>query len=84
MAPLFTLEVHTPYRRFFAEQVEAVTLTLADGEITIYAGHSSFTAPVRTGFLKIKNSKGLWRTAFDDQGVLEVSAHKTGLLSDSA
>ncbi|MDR1058123.1 MAG: F0F1 ATP synthase subunit epsilon, partial [Treponema sp.] len=26
----------------------------------------------------------LWRTAFVDQGVLEVSAHKTVLLSDSA
>jgi F-type H+-transporting ATPase subunit epsilon len=84
MAQLFPLEVHTPYRRFFAEQVEAVTLTLADGEITVYAGHSSFTAPVRTGFLKIKNAEGLWRTAFIDAGIVETSAHKTVVLSDSA
>ena len=84
MATLFTFEVYTPYRLFLSEPVEAVTLTLADGEATIYANHSFLTAPVVPCLLKIKNSSGSWKTAFTAEGMLEVTNHKTVLISDSA
>ncbi|GHV60506.1 ATP synthase epsilon chain [Spirochaetia bacterium] len=84
MANLYTFEVHTPYRRFFAEQVEAIIITLIDGEIGVFANHSAFTAPVVTGILKIKDKDGHWRQAFTTEGILEVKEHKTVLMVDAA
>ena len=84
MAKLFTFEVHTPYRLFFAETVEALTVTLVDGEIGVLADHAFFTAPVLTGLLKIKTKGGTWKTAFTAEGVLEVSGHRTVLMVDAA
>ncbi|MDR1899889.1 MAG: ATP synthase F1 subunit epsilon [Treponema sp.] len=84
MARLFPFEVHTPYRLFFSEKVEAVSLTLTDGEIAVYAGHSAFTAPTVTCILKIRNRQGQWKAAFVSDGILEVKEHKTVLMADAA
>ena len=84
MAKLYIFEVHTPYRRFLAEQVETAILSLVDGEICVYASHSAFTAPVKTGILKLKDRNGLWKTAFITEGILEVKEHKTVLMVDAA
>jgi F-type H+-transporting ATPase subunit epsilon len=84
VARLFTFEVHTPYRRFFNDPVEALILTLMDGEIAVYADHSAFTAPVEAGVLKIKDKAGNWKTAFTAEGIIEVKEHKTVLVSDAA
>ena len=84
MAALFPFEVHTPYRRFYSGQVEAVVLTLIDGEAAVYANHSAFTAPVQTGILRIKDQEGNWKTAFTAEGILEVKEHKTVLMSEAA
>jgi F-type H+-transporting ATPase subunit epsilon len=84
MPALFTFEVHTPYRPFFSDSVEAVTTTLNDGEIGIYADHSPFTAPVCTGILKIKDKTGQWKEAFTTEGILEVAGEKTVLLVEAA
>jgi F-type H+-transporting ATPase subunit epsilon len=84
MSVLFNLEVHTPYRLFFIDQVEAITLTLEDGEAGIYANHSFMIAPIRTGILRIKDKAGAWKNAFTTEGILEVSGHRTVLLVDAA
>jgi F-type H+-transporting ATPase subunit epsilon len=84
MAKLFPFEVHTPYRLFYSASVEAIVITLADGEIGVYADHSFFTAPVITGILKIRENGGLWRSAFTTEGILEVKGHKTILMVDAA
>ena len=84
MAALFPLEVHTPYRLFFSEQVEAISLTLIDGEIAVYANHAPFTAPVVPCLLKIKDKDGKWKTAYCSEGILEVGDLKTILISDDA
>jgi F-type H+-transporting ATPase subunit epsilon len=84
MATLFPFEVHTPYRLFFSEKVEAVSLTLIDGEIAVYAGHSAFTVPTVTCILKIQNQQGQWKSAFVSNGILEVKEHKTVLMADAA
>ena len=83
MAALFKFEVYTPYRLFFSDSVEAIILTITDGVVEVWAHHSSFTAPVLPCLLKIKDSKGQWRTAFTAEGILEVKDHKTVLVSDS-
>jgi F-type H+-transporting ATPase subunit epsilon len=84
MADLFRFEVHTPYRRFFADQIEALTITLTDGEVGVYANHSAFTAPVVTCIMRIRDKEGLWRGAFTTEGILEVKEHKTVLMVDAA
>ena len=84
MPDLFTFEVYTPYRLFYADSVEAVTLTLQDGEIGIYAHHDFFTAPVVPCVLKVKDKQGRWKAAFVTEGILEVTHHKTVLLVDAA
>ena len=84
MALCFPFEVYTPERRFFFEQVQAVVLTLLDGEAAIYANNFSFTAPVIPCFLKIKAADGVWKTAFISEGILEVNSRKTILVSDAA
>jgi F-type H+-transporting ATPase subunit epsilon len=84
MATCFPFEVHTPYRLFYSGAVEAIVVTLSDGEIGVYAGHAFFTAPVITGILKIRESGGLWRSAFIAEGILEVKGHKTILMTDAA
>ena len=84
MASLFPFEVHTPYRLFFSGQVEAIVLTLLDGEVAVYAGHAAFTAPVVPCLLRIKDDEGNWRTAFVAEGILEVKEHKNVLVSDAA
>jgi F-type H+-transporting ATPase subunit epsilon len=84
VANLFIFEVHTPYRRFYNDQIEALVITLIDGEMGVYANHSAFTAPVETGIFKIKDKKGLWSSAFTTEGILEVKEHKTVLMVDAA
>ena len=83
MPVLYNFEVHTPYRPFFTGRVEAVTLTLMDGEIGVYAKHSPFASPVLSGILRIKDEGG-WRSAFITEGILEVKDHKTVLMVDAA
>ncbi|MDR2176570.1 MAG: ATP synthase F1 subunit epsilon [Treponema sp.] len=84
MAELFTLEVHTPYRLFFKDKVQALTVMLADGEIGVLAGHEAVTAQVRACLLKIKDRNGLWKTGFASEGILEVAGGKTVLMADAA
>jgi F-type H+-transporting ATPase subunit epsilon len=81
----YTLEIYTPYRLFFSDsQVEAIVLTIADGEICVYANHDRFTAPVLCGVMRIKDIKGVWKIAFVNDGIIEVKRHKTVLLVESA
>ena len=84
MAAVFVFEVHTPYRLFFNGRVESISLTLTDGEIGVYAHHSSFTAPAVSSILRIKDEKGNQRRAFITNGILEVKDHKTVLMVDAA
>jgi F-type H+-transporting ATPase subunit epsilon len=84
MPALFNFEVHTPQRLFYSGKVQAITVSLEDGEIGIYANHSPFTALSVTGILRIKDDDGNWRSAFVCGGVLEVKEHKNVLMVESA
>jgi len=84
MPNTFFFEVHTPYRPFFIGKAQAITLTLTDGEIAVYAKHSPFTAPVISCILRIRDDKGKWRSAFITEGILEVKYQKNVLIVDAA
>jgi F-type H+-transporting ATPase subunit epsilon len=84
MTALFDFEVHTPYRLFFSGKVQAIILTLADGEIGVYANHSYLASPVVECVLRIKDMEGNWRTAFVSKGVFEIKRRKNVLVVDAA
>jgi len=84
MPDLFNFEVHTPYRLFFSDKAQAITITLTDGEIGVYANHSSFTAATVTCILRIKDAEGVWHSAFVSGGILEVKDIKNVLMVDIA
>jgi F-type H+-transporting ATPase subunit epsilon len=84
MAALFTFELHTPYRLFYKGKVEAVSVTLLDGEIGILAHHEAITAPVKPCLVRIKDKDGQWKTGFSSEGILEVAGGKTVLMVDAA
>jgi len=84
MPSLFNFEVHTPRRIFYSGKVQAIIISLEDGEIGIYPNHSPFTAHTVTGTLRIKDDKGSWRSAFVCGGILEVKEHKNVLMVESA
>ncbi|MDR1908294.1 MAG: ATP synthase F1 subunit epsilon [Spirochaetaceae bacterium] len=84
MAKLFSLEVHTPHRLFLSAEVEAISVSLEDGEMGVYADHSFTAAPVKTGILRIRDKTGTWKSAYTGEGILEVSGHKTILMVDAA
>jgi len=84
MPALFNFEVHTPYRLFYSGRVQSITLTLADGEIGIYANHSPFTAVTAPGVLRIKDGDDERKAAFVSSGILEVKEHKNVLMAECA
>ena len=84
MAALFRMEVHTPYRLFFAGSVETVVAELADGEIGILAGHSPFLAPLKTCALRVLKEDGIWAEAAVSAGVVAVDEDGVTVLSDAA
>ena len=68
---VFMLEILTPKRQFFKGEVEALTCTLPDGELTVLRAHRPMLAALEIGSLKIK-SDGEWRNAFSSEGFIEV------------
>ena len=74
MPNLFSLEILTPEREFFAGDVEAVTMSAPDGAVTILAGHTPFIMPVISGIIRIKKD-GVWEEAVNTEGFMEVNRH---------
>lgn len=70
MSASFPLEILTPEHQFFAGEVEALTITSIDGELTVLKGHTPITAPLAVGAIKLKQN-GQWREAFQSEGFLE-------------
>jgi len=84
MPALFNFEIHTPFRLFYSGQVQAVILTLVDGEIGVYANHAPFTAVTVSGILRIMDENEVWRSAFVSTGIFEVKKGKYVLMAESA
>lgn len=73
MSTPFHLEILTPEHQFFSDDVEALTISTLDGEMTILKDHAPITAPLLVGSIKIKQNDE-WREAFQSEGFLEVTA----------
>lgn len=69
----FRMQILTPERMFFNEDVEALTITTTDGKLEILKNHAPISAPLFVGTIAIKQN-GAWREAFQSEGFLEVDA----------
>ncbi len=68
----FKLEMFTPQKHFFKGEVEAVTVTAADGELTVLKGHQPMIVALPPGEVKLKQN-GVWKNAFIGDGFMEVT-----------
>jgi len=67
----FPLEILTPEKQFFSDEVEALIITTTDGELTILHGHAAISVPLVLGKIQLKQGSQ-WRDAFQSEGFLEV------------
>ena len=72
----FKLEVLTPRREFYSGDVEAVTIVVEDGEMTLLKDHEPMLAALEIGEMRIKTADG-WKNAFASQGFVEVRPDET-------
>lgn len=79
----FHLEIVVPDRAFYSDDVQELVVKTPDGEIGILKGHIPMVVAVSIGPVKIKKDDE-WTYAFISEGFMEVTAHKTIVLADSA
>lgn len=79
----FHLEIAVPDRAFYSDEVQELVVKTPGGEIGILKGHIPMVVAVSAGLIKIKK-EDRWINAFTSEGFLEVTAHRTLVLADSA
>lgn len=77
------IQIITPERIVFDDQVDQITLPAAEGEITILPHHIPLVTMVRAGTIHVK--KGEQETLLAcSRGVIEVDGKNVKILADSA
>ena len=76
----FMVEIITPERKFYQDDVECIIVPAPDGELGILKGHAPMVAAVSTGLIRIKQD-GKWIEAYTSEGFLEVRKDETIILS---
>lgn len=79
----FMLEIVTPDRKFFEEEVDMVIVRGVEGDLGILKGRSPLVTPLDIGVIKIKKD-GNTRIAAIAGGYVEVGKEKTTIISDAA
>ncbi len=79
----FMLEIVTPDRKFFEEEVDMVIVRGLEGDLGILRGHSPLVTPLDIGKIKIKQA-GTTRIAAVAGGYIEVGKEKVTIISDAA
>ncbi|MCX7748864.1 MAG: F0F1 ATP synthase subunit epsilon [Clostridia bacterium] len=83
MMATFLLEILTPEKVFYSDQVETIVIKTVDGEMGILAGHEPTLAPVAIGTVRIKKD-GNWLDAVLTEGFMQITNDKTIVLADTA
>ncbi|MDR3050843.1 MAG: ATP synthase F1 subunit epsilon [Oscillospiraceae bacterium] len=79
MAATFRLQIITPERSFFDEQVEMVVFRAPDGEIGVMAGHAPMVVSMQESAIRIRR-KGKWRQAAASDGFATITQDEVLLL----
>lgn len=78
----FNLQIISPTRIFFNEDVEMVEMKTSEGEIGVLAGHIPLTAILEPGVLKIRQGTGTKEAALHD-GFVEIRKDRVTVLAES-
>jgi F-type H+-transporting ATPase subunit epsilon len=79
----FKLEIVTPERVFYSDEVDAVSMTTLTGRIQILAHHISYATGIVPSSIKIRQ-KDTVKFAAVGGGFVEVTKNKVVILADSA
>lgn len=79
----FTLEIVTPDRKFFEDEVEMVIVRGIEGDIGILKNHTPMVTPLSIGKIRIKRN-GEFKEAAIAGGYIEISKDKTTVITDAA
>ncbi len=80
----FLLEIVTPEKHFFEDEVEMLIIRTTEGDIGILKDHEPIVTPVAVGELKIKLGDGENKIAACAGGFLTVEEDKVIVITDSA
>jgi F-type H+-transporting ATPase subunit epsilon len=83
MKSAYRLEVVTPDKNFFDEQVEMTIVRTTEGDIGILKDHEHVVAPVSVGAIRIKVN-GEFKEAACAGGFLTVDDEKVIIITDAA
>lgn len=80
----FPLELVTPERVLFSEEVQAVQAPGVEGSFGVLAGHAPLLTELKTGLIKLTLTDGTDAYIATSGGFLQVSRQKVLILADSA
>jgi F-type H+-transporting ATPase subunit epsilon len=83
MAKTFRLEIVTPEKLVFSEDIVSLIVPAEEGYLGVLAGHAPLLCSLKPGEIKIRRESGesLYATS---GGFMEVTPKKTSILSESA
>ncbi len=79
----FPLTISTPDGNVMKEDVAALFLRGADGDLAVLKGHIPFVTTVKKGICRVEFEDGSEKCGHTDGGLLSVSASEATLLSSS-
>lgn len=83
MASLFKLDIVTPDKQFFDEEIEMLIVRTTEGDIGVLHDHEPLVAPVSIGAIRIKKD-GNFRSAACAGGFINVDETGVTIVTDSA
>ncbi|MTI69395.1 MAG: F0F1 ATP synthase subunit epsilon [Firmicutes bacterium] len=83
MASKFKLEIVTPERKFYDDDVDMVVVRGTEGKMGILKDHIPLVTPLAIGMIEIEDD-GEKKIAAVSEGYVEVGEEKTTIISDTA
>lgn len=83
MASTFRLQIVTPSRTFFDDEVEMVIVRTVEGDMGIMKNHALIVAPLKIGKVRIKKD-GQFKEAAISEGFVQVQSDYTRIITDTA
>ena len=80
----FPLELVTPERMLFSEEVQAIRAPGVDGSLGVMAGHAPLLTELTTGLIKVTLADGSEAFIATSGGFLQVNKDKVIILADTA
>ncbi|QUH19089.1 F0F1 ATP synthase subunit epsilon [Alkaliphilus sp. B6464] len=83
MASTFRLQIVTPSRMFYDDEVEMTIVRTIEGDLGIMKNHALMVAPLNIGKVRIKKD-GQFKEAAISEGFVQIESDYTRIITDSA